>query len=414
MQQPNTPLSAKKRTTLLRWFFFLLVLAFGFFFGYLMGIDQGSGSTLSLKDILSRSASSGSLTLDRIDEVWKVLKKDYINQPISESDAVYGAIRGMVESLHDPYTVFFNPNESKSFEDEIQGTFEGIGAEIGIKKKQLVIVAPLPDSPAERAGLLAGDQIITIDEVATNSLSLDEAVQKIRGKEGSTVTLGVRKRDATEVKDIAVKRATIQVQSVRLSMIGTIAHLKVTYFGPQTKQEFDAAVNQLLLNGAKGVMLDLRNDPGGYLDAAVDVASQFLPEESVVVIERFSDGSETTYKAKNGARLAGLPTVILVDQGSASASEIVAGALQDYAIGPVVGVQTFGKGSVQQLEKFEDGSSLKVTVAKWLTPKGRTINDAGIKPDEEVTQTEEDYNNDHDPQLDSAKALLEKKIGGSS
>lgn len=346
------------------------------------------------------------LSLDRVEDVWKALRKEYVSQPIDEQKAIYGAIQGLVDSLGDPYTVFFSPDESKTFQEEIGGVFEGIGAEIGMKEEQLVVIAPLPGSPAEKAGLKAGDRILAIDGMSTQGVSLDDAVRKIRGAKGTTVVLTIQRGEET-ANDVTIARESIAVKSVQFSMsddkIGTIT---LSYFGPNTEKEFGAAVDRFLGEGGKSLIVDFRNNPGGFLDTAVDIASAFVEKGAVIVKEKFSDSEETEHKATGGNALKGIRTVALVDQGSASASEIVAGALQDYRLATLVGTKTFGKGSVQQLEEFSDGSSLKMTVAKWLTPKGRSIDEQGITPDVTIELTKEDYDNNRDPQRERALQLL--------
>lgn len=405
---PNTTPPIKLRRQLLLPGLAILLLLGSFGVGFLLGVRQQGFGALSG---LAEGGKGKGATFQRVEDVWNVLRKEHIDAPPSQTDAVYGAIRGLVESFHDPYTVFFPPKEAESFKEEIDGIFQGIGAEIGIKNNQLVIIAPLPESPAEKAGMIAGDRIVTIDGTSTVQMSLDKAVQMIRGQKGTTVVLGVQKGDAAAPTDVRIVREEITVKSVRLSNPEKgIAHIKLSYFGPQTKQEFLAAVNDVLLQQRRGIILDLRSNPGGFLDGAVDISSQFVDKDAVIVTEKFKDGTQTSYSSKISPRIKGIPIVVLVDQGTASAAEIVAGALQDYRLATVVGKKTFGKGSVQQVEDFSDGASLKVTVAKWLTPKGRSIQDEGIVPDVEVDLTEEDYNANRDPQLAKALEILKQKI----
>lgn len=389
------------------WVMSIVLLGAGFLLGW-----NAERALPSLRQSVSLSDTAGvapvgtETSFDRIDEVWNVLRKEYVRQPLNQTDAVYGAIRGMVESLQDPYTVFLTPKEATSFREEIDGVFEGIGAEIGMKEQQLVIIAPLPDSPAENAGLVAGEKILAIDGTITVGVQLDDAVKKIRGTKGSTVVLTVQ-RDDQQAREVSIVREAITIKSAKLAMRENgIGVLTVSYFGPNTTSEFTAAVNAFSVQQGKRLVLDLRSNPGGFLDGAVDIASFFVEKGQPVVSEQLVDGTKKTETAKGGDRLAGVPVVVLVDQGTASAAEIVAGALQDYAIGTLVGVKTFGKGSVQQLEEFADGASLKVTVAKWLTPKGRSISDQGIAPDVEVAVSEEDSAANRDPQMEKAIELL--------
>lgn len=377
-----------------------------FLLGYAAGLAGISPRLLS-----QPKTSSASIQVNLLNDVWGILQKRYAGK-LDPTAATYGAIQGLIGSLKDPYTVFFTPKEAKDFQNEIQGTFEGIGAEIGIKKNQLVVIAPLPASPAEKAGLVAGDAILTIDGSDSSTLTLDEAVRHIRGKEGTTVKLEVVKNGAKEPTTISIVRSAITIQSVVTKFLDNhLARIDLSYFGPNTAKDFQSAVNDAVVRGAKGVLLDLRSNPGGYLDAAVEVASHFLAKDAVVVIEETADGARSSSTSPREGELINVPTVVLVDQGSASGSEIVAGALQDQGAATLVGVTTFGKGSVQQIEDLPDGSSLKVTVAKWLTPKGRSIHEVGIAPDVQVQRSQEDIDNGRDPQFDRAVQLLLEKTG---
>jgi len=340
-------------------------------------------------------------------ELWDALKEKYVDKDgLSEKKMFYGSLAGLASSLGDPYTVFMNPEEYKEFEDGMSGTFEGIGAEVGMRNDIVTIVAPLADMPAEKAGLKAGDQIIAINGTSTIGWSVSEAVNHIRGPRGTPVNLTIYRKGFKEAKDFEVIRNVIYVKSVKTEMRGDgIFVITVSNFNDDTTELFNKAVVDVLANDPKGLILDLRSNPGGYLDSAIDMAGEWV-SEGPVVKERLSDGSEDAYESFGLPRLKSYPTVVLVDGGSASASEIVAGALQDYGLAKIVGEKTYGKGSVQAMEGLSDGSSLKVTVAKWLTPKGRSINDEGIMPDEEIKMTIEDYENDKDPQFDRAIKIL--------
>ena len=340
-------------------------------------------------------------------EVWDQLEKKYVDHgEINEKKLFYGALRGLTSAVGDPYTVFMDPAISKEFRDDLAGTFEGIGAEIGIKNDILTIVAPLPDMPAEKSGLLAGDQVYAIDGESTMGISIDEAVNKIRGEKGTPVVLTIYREAFDIPEEIEIVRGKILVSSVRTTLRDdNVFVVKVTNFNEDTKSKFDLAIADIIKAEPAGIIIDLRNNPGGYLDTAIEMASEWV-EDGVVVIEKFSEDRKNDYLARGRARLKDFKTVVLVNQGSASASEIVAGALQDTNEAKVVGMQTFGKGSVQTLETLSDGSSLKITVAKWLTPDGRSINDEGIAPDIQVDLTREDYEADIDPQMDKALEII--------
>lgn len=347
-------------------------------------------------------------------ELWKILKLKYYEEA-SEEKMFYGAMKGLAESLDDPYTSFFEPELAKEFTDSLKGEFEGIGAEIGVRKGQLQVIAPLPDMPAEKAGLIAGDYILQINGTSTEGMITEEAVMLIRGEKGTPVTLQIGrliKADANEegeilgtkpdIKDVTIVRDKIVVKSVRLTWPEeNVPMIQVSNFNQDTDVEFKNAVTEILSKNIKGVILDLRNNPGGYLDRSTAMAGEWTGKQ-VVVTERRKGKIVDEFRGTAGGRLNGVSTVVLINQGSASASEIVAGALQDYGLAKIMGMPSYGKGSVQDYTEFDDGSAIKVTIAEWLTPKGRSINKSGIKPDFEVDRTIEDYNENRDPQLDQA------------
>lgn len=342
-------------------------------------------------------------------QVWKEVRKNYVDPAVPESQMFYGAIMGMVAALNDPYSMFLDPEITQEFQQELAGTFEGIGAEIAIKKDQLMVVAPLPNTPAEKAGLRAGDKIVGINDKLTIGLTVDQAVRMIRGPQGTTVVLKIIHDGKKESEEISVVRGQIQFDSVRHKMVGKnsdIGYIELLYFKEDTGIAINQAIKDILARKElKGLILDLRNDPGGYLNSAVEVASFWL-EDRVVVIEEGRDANRSEYRSSGEAVLKNINTVVLVNGGSASAAEIVAGALQDYKKAVLVGEKTFGKGSVQDYQTLSDGSSLKLTIAKWLTPLGRSINEEGIKPDIEVKNTPEDFDNDRDPQFSKAIEVI--------
>ncbi|MBI4779535.1 S41 family peptidase [Candidatus Falkowbacteria bacterium] len=342
--------------------------------------------------------------------VWDELKDKYVDKDkLDDKKMFYGALRGLVESIGDPYTVFMEPKIAKEFSDDLAGTFEGIGAEIGKRDNIITIIAPLADMPAEKAGLQAGDQIYAINGESTAGLAIDEAVNKIRGPKDTEVVLTIFRKGFENAKDFKIIRQPIVVKSVRTKMgDDKIFVITITNFNDDTSELFKKAAAEALEKNPKGIILDLRNNPGGYLETAIDVASEWI-DEGVVVTEQFSPEKKNEYLHRGRARLKDFPTVVLVNQGSASASEIVSGALKDNGKATIVGMKTFGKGSVQALQDLKDGSSVKITVAKWLTPKGYNINHEGIVPDVEVDLTLEDYNKNIDPQMDKAVEILDKK-----
>lgn len=333
---------------------------------------------------------------------------------LSESDInkakVYGAIKGMVESLGDPYTTFFPPAEATAFESEIEGNFEGVGMEMGIKDNSLTVITPLKGSPAEKAGLKAGDRVIQINGKSTADIAIDQAVKQIRGKKGTTVTLLVS-RDGVEAPiEFKVTRDVIDLPTIDTSMDQKtgIFTIKLYSFSAQSASLFRNALRDFVNSKSNKLILDLRGNPGGFLDAAVDMASWFLPPGKPVVEEDYRKGGDQTVERSKGYNIFNdnLKMVILVDGGSASASEILSGALHDYGKATLVGTKTFGKGSVQEYMKLNDETSLKVTVARWLTPKGISISGGGITPDVEVKITPDDIKNGKDPQMAKAIELL--------
>lgn len=325
---------------------------------------------------------------------------------IDNQKALDGAKAGLVAAGGDPYTVYLDAKSAKDLQNDLNGKLSGIGAEIGLKNNVVTVIAPITDTPAARAGLKAGDLIAKINNEDTTNMTVDQAVSKIRGDAGTKVTLKLV-RSGADPFDVTITRAEISVPSVKWSLKnGNVAYINVTRFGPDTGNLVKQAATELKGQGATKVILDLRNDPGGYLDQGVAVASQFLDNGKLVVEERTGGKSTDKMNASGTALLKGMPTVVLINGGSASASEIVAGALKDNGVAKLVGEKSFGKGSVQEIKNLPDGAQLKVTVAHWYTPGGVNINKEGIKPDVEVKLTTEDFNASRDPQLDKALELL--------
>ena len=341
-------------------------------------------------------------------DAWKVIEDKFVNR--SKLDAqkmVYGAINGMLHALGDPYTVFMPPEENKKFSEDMKGEFGGIGAEIGMRKDILTIIAPLEGSPAKAAGLLPQDKVLKVDGKSTDGMSIDEAINLIRGPKGEAVVLNIFRDGWKDAKDFKIIRDTIVIPVIKWQMKDNkVAYIQLYHFSENSASEFKKVAQEAISAGAKSVVLDMRGNPGGYLESAVDIISWFVSDNQVVAIEDFGNGKKTEYKSVGYQKLMSYPAVLLVDAGSASASEIVAGALRDLRNIKLVGTKTFGKGSVQQVEQMRNGSSLKITVAKWLTPSGKSIMDEGLEPDEKVELTEDDINNNRDPQLDKALEML--------
>lgn len=342
-------------------------------------------------------------------EAWHKLEQNYFkSDDLDDQKMVWGAVAGMVESVGDPYTVFFNPQETKTFLEDVSGEFEGIGIEIGIRKGQLQVIAPLEGTPAEKAGLRPGDKIIKIDDRLTADITIEEAVTLIRGEKGTDVVLTILRDDWETGKDFTVKRGIIKVPSLKWEIKDTnVAYIKLYHFSENIDSDFQDAGFEILKTGADRIILDLRSNPGGYLQKAQYVAGWFLARGQIVVIEDFGQGKEReAYEAMGNNKFLDFPVVVLINQGTASASEILAAALRDNRQIKLIGETSFGKGSVQTLEYLEDGSSLKVTVADWLTPTGRYITDEGLDPDVAVEMTDQDYEQDRDPQLQKALEIV--------
>jgi len=344
-------------------------------------------------------------------EVYHRLQEKFVDKgKFDIQKMIYGAISGMVKSLGDPYTVFFPPEETKRFEEDVKGVFEGVGMEIGIKKGQLQVIAPLEGTPAQKAGLRSGDKILKINDTETSDLTIDEAVDLIRGPKGTEVTLTIFREEWKKTKEIKLMRDVIEVPSLKREIKEIdgqkIAYIQLYQFSENASFDFRKAAIEILTSPAQKIILDLRNNPGGYLEVAQDITGWFLEKGKIVVIEDFGQGNEQEYKAQGPGTFSDYKVVILINQGSASASEILAGALRDNRGILLIGEKSFGKGSVQELEKLKEGSSLKITVAKWLTPKGQLITDVGLEPDIKVEMTEEDYEQDRDPQLDKAIEII--------
>jgi carboxyl-terminal processing protease len=314
----------------------------------------------------------------------------------------YGSIKGLAGAMNDPYTVFMTPTETKEFSNDMAGTFEGIGAEVGMRNELITIIAPLSGMPAEKAGVKAGDKIYAIDGKSTIGMTVDEAVKAIRGKKGTIVTLTLIRDKENTPRDIKIERGIIVVKSVNVTYRSDgLAVIKVSNFNDDTADLFNKAVKEILVKKPKGIILDLRNNPGGYLDTAVSMASDWI-KAGPVVLEQFGDGKRNEYNALGNPRLGDYKTVVLVNGGSASASEIVAGALRDYKKATLMGEKTYGKGSVQTIQDLSDGSSIKITIATWMTPNGDFINEKGLLPQVEVKMTADDIEKNRDPQLQKA------------
>ncbi|MEK7607837.1 MAG: S41 family peptidase [Patescibacteria group bacterium] len=358
---------------------------------------------------------------------WNVINQKYAGTTTVDQNRVWGAIEGMTTSLGDPYTVFFPPEESKIFQSEIAGNFEGVGMEVGAKDGKLVVVSPIKDSPAEKAGIRAGDTIMMIDGKESLTMPTDKAVRLIRGKAGTNVKLTLVREGVKNPIEVIITRATIDLPTIKTTTKNEVTDvgarggtglrkdgifaISLYSFSANSANLFRNALKEFIDSGSHKLIIDLRSNPGGYLEAAVDMASWFLPSGKVIVREEFGkDKEERTYRSKGYNIFSDkLRMIILVDAGSASASEILAGALSENGVAKLVGTKTFGKGSVQELVSITSDTSLKVTIAKWLTPNGHSISQQGIVPDYVVELSADDVKNKNDKQMDKAVELLSKE-----
>jgi carboxyl-terminal processing protease len=342
-------------------------------------------------------------------ETWDAIHKNYYKDVnISDKDRVYGATKGLVRSLGDPYSDFFTPEEAKKFEQDVSGNFGGIGAEIGSQKGFIVVVSPLKNSPAERAGLKPQDKILMVDSTSTEGMTIEDAVKIIRGEPGKEVKLLILREGWDKPKEFKITREVIEVPTLDYEVKNNILIIKLYSFNLNTEKLFyNAVLDGFTKKGAKALVLDLRNNPGGYLDVAVDLAGWFLKKGTLIVKELTRQGERNQYRADGNEALVDIPTVILINKGSASASEILAGALQIQRGVKLVGEETFGKGTVQRLVSLSDGSSLKITIANWVLPNNKILEGNGLKPDVEV-KLEEDSKNDN--QLEKALEVAKQEL----
>lgn len=380
--------------------------------GFLGGIEYQktkNPNLISVEGLINQDLGKATdLDFSLFWDTWNRINEKYVDRDkISEKDLLYGAISGMVSALKDPYTVFFPPDQAKRFQEEIQGEFGGVGIEIGLRDQTLTVIAPIDGTPAAKAGLLAGDKILKIDDLQTNDLTIEKAVSLIRGKKGTKVTLTILRNGNDKPQDYTLIRDTIKVPVITKKIIEeNIGYIQLHTFNQKAGSEFKNAVNNLQNKGMKKLILDLRNNPGGLLDLAIELSSYFLEPNKTVVIEDFGNNKKNELRSETNGLLKDIPLVILINKGSASASEILAGALHDQKGTILIGEKSFGKGSVQQVDDLKGGASLKVTVAKWLTPKGRSISEQGIEPDIKIELSDEDQTEKKDPQLDKAIEII--------
>ena len=388
----------------------IILILFVFTLGWHVGVNQ---SKQNINNI-AINQTTGNTSNTKVDmklfwDVWSLLASKYVDpQALDFKEMVYGSIRGMVYSVKDPYTTFLTPKQNKDLQNGLDGTLEGIGAELTLRNNAITVVSPLKNYPAKKAGLQPEDIITKIDGDDVSKYTFEQAVMKIRGKPGTKVVLTIVRKGRDKPFDIPIVRQTINVSSVEWNMKGDIAVIELNQFGSKTKDEFSQAISKILPKRPKGIVLDLRYNGGGYLDGAVDIVSEFITKGKVVSVKKRDPSKDEVVYVNGKARVANIPLVVLINKGSASASEIVAGAIQDHKRGIVIGEQSFGKGTVQEVASLIDGSSLRVTVAKWYTPNNNNISEVGITPDKTVKRTLKDMEANKDPQLDAALTYLKK------
>lgn len=390
---------------------FSLVLVLGIFVtGFYIGAKSESND-----NSFSRVNAVSPADLNPFWKVWSILDEKHVpassTAEITDKDRIYGAISGMVDSLDDPYTVFLPPKDNESFQENIRGNFQGVGMEIGIRDDRLVVIAPLKDSPAEKSGILAGDIIHRINGELTTDLKVEEAVDLIRGEAGTIVELALIREGEETALIIEVERGVIDIPTLEYEYLEDedVFVISIFTFSGNVLEDFQEALREFIFSKSNKLILDLRGNPGGFLEASIEISSWFLPDGKVVVREDFGDNNkeEKVFRSKGYNVIdEKLEMVILVDRGSASASEIVAGALHEHGVATLVGEATFGKGSVQELININDETSVKVTIARWLTPNGKLISDGGLIPDVEVPFDPKLYKEGTDVQFEKALEIL--------
>ena len=410
----------KSKKFILKLILSLAALFLVFYAGYGYGVRHELNGIPPAYINNSAEGKPGSVDFALFWQTWNKVRELY-NGSSDPQEMVYGAASGMVAALGDPYTVFLKPSDNEALSADLSGQFEGIGAELTTQNGQIVVIAPLAGSPAEKAGIKAKDVVLEVDGTSTVDLSLNQVVAKIRGKAGTEVKLKIVHAGSDKPIDLTVVRQNIKVDSVTYQVVTIsglsadrqdkkIAILKVSQFGDDTISLANKFAAQIPKDGVSGIILDLRNNPGGYLDSSVTFSNLFIEKGKTIVSEVDKSGAKTVYTTQNVSPLANYPMVVLINGGSASAAEIVTGAIKDNSRGETIGEKTFGKGSVQQLEPLAGGAALKVTIAKWLTPNGSEINKVGITPDIVVTLSDDDRNAGRDPQLDKAKSEIRARI----
>jgi len=375
--------------------------------------ESQSAGIFSFFSRASKAHTADEADLTEFWRVWELMDEKFAHSSssprLTPEEKVDGAIAGMVRAFGDPYTSYLNQTEASAFDEDISGNFGGVGMEVGLRNNIITVIAPLVDTPAAKAGIMAGDAIVSINGTSTENMSVDRAVRLIRGPEGTDVTLIIARSGDTDFREIVITRAQIEIPTVKTERDGDVFIISLYSFNALADMRMQQALREYVESGADKLIIDLRGNPGGYMQSAISLASYFLPTGKVVLREQFGDGGKETVHRSQGRTLkqfAPNEIVVLLDGGSASASEIVGGALQQHGLATIIGTTSFGKGSVQELVPLKSGGSLKVTVARWLTPDGTSISDGGLPPDIRVERTIEDREAELDPQRTIAIEFL--------
>jgi len=414
----NTIVGVKPKSKILGVALALMLALGAFFSGVQFGhLETGESQTAGLFSLFAGDpAVTADADLGEFWKVWELLDAKFAitstsSTQLTKEQKIEGAIEGLVRAYGDPYTTYFPPVDAAAFDEDISGNFSGVGMEVGIRDNVITIISPLPGTPAEKAGLLAGDVLVTINGTSTENMGVDAAVRLIRGVEGTTVTFEIFRKGAAGVKEYVVTRAKIEIPTVKTQKKGNTFVITLYSFNAIAEQKMQDALREYVKSGSTKLVLDMRGNPGGYLQGAVAIGSYFLPAGKVILRESFSgDEPEQVYRSSGRTlkQFAPKEMVVLIDGGSASAAEILAGALGQHDYATLMGQTSFGKGSVQELVQLPSGAALKVTIARWLTPDGTSISKSGVTPDYLVTRTPEERIAGVDPQLDAAIAYLEK------
>lgn len=388
----------------LKVFLFLTISGGVISFSYWQGFQRGK--------LYCNFCQSEGLNFNLFCEAYEKLKENFIEREKLKNtrNIIYGAIKGMTNALEDPYTVFLTPEEAKTFSEDVEGEFEGIGIEIGIRKGKLIIIAPLDGTPAQKAGLMPGDLILEINGKDAQNLTVEEAAKLIRGPKGTKVNLKIQREGWGEPRNFEITRETIKIPTVKGELKDGIFYLKISQFLKNTKKDFEDLVKKMELSGfsTKKIILDLRNNPGGYLEIATEIGGFFIEAGKTITIESLAGGEKIPYISKGPGKFRDFKIVVLINQGTASAAEILASALKDNIGVILIGEKTFGKATVQKIFDLSDSSAIKITLAEWLTPNGESVKDKGLTPDIEVKIEKEIIEENQDPQLEKAIEILKK------